>query len=509
MTTTATRHHASRPSSADSGGGSRLYIAQIAGIAAAFVALELAVAARYGFHRDELYFLACARHLAWGYVDQPPLVPAVARMVVAVFGSSVVALRFFPAIAGGMCIVLTACMARELGGGRRAQLLSALAAATSAQVLAAEHLLSTAAFDLFFWSAITYLVLRLLHTGNERWWLAIGTVTGIGLLNKYNVAFLLLGLAVGLAGSGRARMLTSRWLWTGAAIALAIWTPNLVWNAHHDWAAVAMLHSLHQENSTLGASIGFIPAQILIVGPVLLLFWVAGLRRLLRHPFGRPLGLAYLTLLVLDVITGAKPYYLGGIYFVLFAAGGLRLEERLATSDRSPRWYAWLFVIGAIVALPLTLPVLPVRALARGPWEGSINKDLSATVGWEPFVHQLAGVVASLPPSQRAHVVIFTGDYGAAGAVDLYGRRYGLPHAMSGHNSYWWWGPADATNDATTIAVDLPRDYLETIFAKVVPAGSVNAPNGIWTEERGDAIWICSRQKTTWTDAWPNAKHYG
>jgi len=486
-----------------------LWVGPIVGIAAGFAALELAVATRYGFHRDELYFLACARHLAWGYVDQPPFVPAVARVAVAWFGSSVVGLRLFPTLAGALTVVLTGCMARELGGGRRAQLLAALAAATSAEAIAALHLLSTAAFDLFFWAAITFLVLRLLRTENDRWWLAIGAVAGVGLLNKYNVAFLVVGLAVGLIGSGRVRMLASRHLWAGAAIAIVIWSPNLFWNAHHDWAALAMLHSLHQENSSLGASIGFIPAQLIVVGPALLPCWIGGLRRLLRHPFGRPLGVAYITLALLYAATGAKPYYLGGIYFVLFAAGGVRLEERLATSHRSARRYVWLFVIGAVVALPLTLPVLPVDALAKGPWEGNINKDLSATVGWKPFVGQVAGIVASLPPSQHAHVVVFTGDYGAAGAVDQYGASYGLPHAISGHNSYWWWGPAGATDGATTIAVDLPRSYLETIFGEVVSAGSVETPHDIWSEERGDPIWICRKQKIPWSSAWPAARHYG
>jgi 4-amino-4-deoxy-L-arabinose transferase-like glycosyltransferase len=162
-------------------------------IAAAFVAMELAVAARYGIHRDELYFLACARHLAWGYVDQPPLVPAVARVSTALFGSSAVALRVFPALAGGGAVLMTAQMARELGGGRRAQIVAALAAATSAQVLGADHLLSTAAFDLTFWAAITLLVVRLLRTGDERLWLAVGAVAGVGMLNKDNVAFLLVG----------------------------------------------------------------------------------------------------------------------------------------------------------------------------------------------------------------------------------------------------------------------------------------------------------------------------
>jgi len=507
--TATTRPRATDADAAESQVLPELHVGPIVGIAVGFVALEVAVAARYGFHRDELYFLACARHLAWGYVDQPPFVPAVARVAVALFGASVVGLRLFPALAGGLTVVLTGCMARELGGGRRAQLLAALAAGTSPVVMAALHLLSTAAFDVFFWAAITFLVLRVLRTENERWWLAIGVVTGIGLLNKYNVAFLVFAMAVGLIGSGRARMLASRYLWVGAAIALALWSPNLIWNAHHGWAALAMLHSLHQENSSLGASIGFAPAQLIVVGPVLLPCWFGGLRRLLGHSFGRPLGLAYITLVIVYAASGAKPYYLAGSYFVLFAAGGVRLEERLAGTHRPPRRYGWLFVIGAVVALPLTLPVLPVSALARGPWEGNINKDLSATVGWKSFVGQVAGVVASLPPSERAHVVIFTGDYGAAGAVDLYGASYGLPHAISGHNSYWWWGPAGATDGATTIAVDLPRDYLTTVFGQVVSAGSVETPHDIWSEERGDPIWICREQLIPWSSAWPGAKHYG
>ncbi len=319
-------------------------------IAAALVAVEIAVAPRYGYHRDELYFLACARHLAWGYVDQPPFVPAMARLATDLFGTSVVALRVFPAIAGGAAVVFTGLMARELGGGRRAQLIAALAAATSAQVLATVHLLSTAAFDLFFWSAITFLMLRLLRTRDTRWWLAVGGATGVALLNKYNVAFLLVGLAIGVILSRRGRLLNSRWAYAGVGIALAIWSPNLIWNAQHHWAALTMLHNLHQENSTLGASLAFIPAQLLIVGPFLIPVWLGGLRRLLRHPVGRPLGIAYLTLVVLYALSGAKPYYLGGMYFVLFAAGGLWAEQRLAAAPTRRARSAWS--PGSPLALP-------------------------------------------------------------------------------------------------------------------------------------------------------------
>ena len=356
------------------------------------------------------------------------------------------ALRVFPALAGGASVVFTALTARELGGRWRAQVLAALAASTSPQILAAFHLLSTTAFDIFFWSAITLMVVRLLRTGNEQLWLAVGALTGIALVNKFNVAFLVVGLAAGLILGGRSRMLGSPWLWAGCALALAIWSPNIVWNAQHDWAAVAMMHSLHEENSTLGASLAFIPEQLIVVGPVLAVFSIAGLRRLFRHPFGRPLGLRvprHARAVLRDRCQVLLPRRR-----ILHALRRRRVwaEERLVhrTPAKGVRGWVALMVAGAVVAMPITLPVLPTSALAKGPWEGEINKDLSATVGWPSLVGQIATIANRLPVAERANLVIFTGDYGAAGAVDLYGAGFGLPHAISGHNTYWWWGPVGA-----------------------------------------------------------------
>jgi Dolichyl-phosphate-mannose-protein mannosyltransferase len=480
-------------------------------VAAGLAALELAVSARYGFHRDELYFLACARHLAWGYVDQPPLVPAVAWLAVHLFGTSASALRVFPAIAAGATVVLTALMARELGGRRKAQLLAALAAATSPQVVSTFHLLSTAAFDVLFWAAICYLVLRYLRRGDPRLWLVIGVVAGFGLLNKLNVIFLLVGLISGLLLAGRGWDLWSPWVLGGVVAGLAIWSPNVIWNAQHHWATVSMLHSLHRENSGLGASIGFIPSQLIVVGPVLLVLWLAGLRTLLRSPFAKPLGVAFLVLVGLFTLGGAKSYYLAGMYFVLFAAGAKWSEDRLDSRRPARGVGGWILLMaaGLVIALPLTLPVLSQKTLPTGSWEGNINKDLSATLGWQDFVRQVAAVSGGLPPSERGDLVVFTGDYGAAGAIDLWGPRYGLPRAVSGHNNYWWWGPAGARDGATTIAVNLPRSYLLTIFSQVNPAGAVETPGRAWTEERGVPIWICRGQKETWAQAWPAARHYG
>jgi hypothetical protein len=482
----------------------------VIGIAIAFVAVELAVAARYGIHRDELYFIACARHLAWGYVDQPPLVPFVARIAITVGGPHAFALRVAPALAGGGAVMIGALMARELGGERIAQTFAALAGATSAAVLATTHLLSTATFDLFFWALLCLLVLRLIRFGDPRWWIAIGATAGVALLNKYNIAFLLVGVGVGLAATPSTRaLLRTRWLLAGGAIALLLVAPNIAWNAHHHWAAIAMLRSLHRENGSVGASLGFVPSQLFIVGPALIVLWVAGLRRLFDDTIGRVFAIAYVVLLALDTLGGAKPYYLTGIYFVLFAAGGVWYERRLARRPGHPLRTAVIFVVVAAASLPLTLPVLPAGAQPTSGWLGGINKDLSATIGWKGMARQVASVANSLPASERSRLVVFTGDYGAAGAVDLYGSVYGLPHAISGHNSYWWWGPGRAPDDSTTITVDVDRGYLETLFADVRLVGVVRTPGNVWTEERGDPIYLCRGQRRAWRVIWPSARHYG
>jgi hypothetical protein len=479
-------------------------------IALGFVALELALSPRYGIHRDELYFIQCAHHLAWGYVDQPPFVPFVAWLEGGVFGVSSTALRLMPALAGGGSVVITALMARELKGGTRAQIIGALAAATSAQLLAMFHLLSTAAFDAFFWSLISWLALRLLRTKEARLWLPLGVVAGIGLLNKLDIAILVAALAAAISLGSSRRLLASRYALGGALLAIGLSSPDLIWNATHSWAQLSMLESLHHENSTLGASLGFIPSQLIVVGPVLAVVWIGGLLVLRKDPAGRPLALTYLLLLAFFTVTGGKSYYLAGAYFALFAAGGVFVEQRVARATRTGRFRRWvvLVVAGALPTLPLALPVLPASALPSGSWEGQINKDLSATLGWQQLAGQVARIAAGLPPAERSQLVIMAGDYGAAGAIDLYGPAYGLPPAISGHNSYWWWGPGDSADHSTTIAVNLSQAYLRTIFTSVVEVGVVATPNNAWTEERGDPIFLCTGQIESWATIWPTARHY-
>ncbi len=339
----------------------------------------------------------------------------------------------------------------------------------------------------------------------------LGAVIGVALMNKLNVAFLVVALVIGLAAGSERRLLWSRHAWMGAAIGLVIVSPDIVWNAQHEWAQLSMLRSLHSENSTTGASIGFLPAQLIVVGPALCVLWITGLIHLWRSLRWRPLAVSYVVLAAWFTLSGAKSYYLAGIYFVLFAAGGVAAERRLCSKGKPGRVRGWiaLMVVGGVVALPLTLPLLPESTLPTGSWEGQINKDLSATVGWPMYVRQVAGIVNALPPGQRSRLVLLTGDYGAAGAIDLYGTRYHLPSAHSGHNTYWWWGPGGMTNDSATVAVNVPRSALLRVFHRVRLVGSVQTPNNVWTEERGDPIFLCTQQFASWSDVWPAFRHYG
>ena len=480
-------------------------------VAAAFLALELVAAPRYGLHRDELYFLACARHLSWGYVDQPPLVPFVAWAVNGLIGPFAWALRLLPALAGAASVVLCALMARELGAGRKGQVLAAVAAATSAEFLAAFHLLSTTAFDCFFWALITWITLRLVGTGDRRWLLVLGAVTGVALLDKWNAGFLVVALVIGIVSGPHRRLLRSGYAWSGAAVCLLLVAPDLAWNVGHQWAQVSMLRSLHAENSTLGASIVFAPAQVIVLGPVLSVLGITGLVHLWRDAGRRWLAVSYLVLLGWFVVSGAKPYYLAGAYFALFAAGGTALEQRWA-SRGSPghpgRWVAAM-VAWCVLVVALALPLLPSSTLPTGSGEGQVNEDLSATVGWPAYVDQVAAVADTLPPAQRARLVLITGDYGAAGAIDLYGPGLHLPPARSGHNTYWWWGPAGMPDDSVTIATNVPRSTLLRIFRTVRSAGTVRTPGNVWTEERGAPIYVGTDQFARWSAVWPSLRHYG
>ena len=480
-------------------------ISAIAAIAIAEVVLLVSLAGGYGYHRDELYFIQAGKHPAWGFDDQPPFTPLIGRLATELFGQTPTGLRVPSALALGACVLLAGLTARELGGGRRAQVLAAGSFAVSSALFIG-HLLSTTTFDLLAWTLTLYLFVRLLRGDDQRLWLAVGLVVGVGLENKWLITSLIAALAIGLVASRRLDLLKSRWLVAGALIALALWAPNLIWQAQHGWPQRTLSGQISGDDP-LGTRIGFLPFQLLIVSPVLAPIWIAGLVWLLRgshaRPF-RPLAFGYLAFLAIGLIGGAKGYYTAGWYPALLGAGGVRLEGWLA-ARRAQLLTGAAVALSACVSMLIGLPIVPARSLADTPI-GSVNSDVLETVGWPHFTDAVAGVYRSLPPAQQRHAVIFTANYGEAGALRRYGPSRKLPQAYSGHNSFWSFGrPPDGA--APVIVVGMDPAYLDQRFrgCRIV----THYDNGlrIDQEEQGTPIGICAGPRERWAREWPRLHH--
>ena len=495
-------------------------------IAAAGIAILLLVGGRNGYHRDELYFLEASRHLAWGYVDQPPLSIVFVWLSRALFGdTSLVGLRVFPALAFGSGVLLTGLVARELGGRRFPQTLSALALATS-PFLIAGHLAGPTVFDLVAWTLVSLLVIRIVRTGREHLWLLCGLVVGVGLLNKETILFLVAGLVVGFVVNRQTSILRSPWTWAGAGIALAIWSPTLVWQSRHGWAMLEMSRNIRREHSGLAYGPSFVAIQLLLPGwwtaPIWMAGWWAFWRERRFRPY-RAFAVAYGLLFVLiGVFIGDRPYYLGPLYAVLLAGGAIVTEGvvdgvRRFFSDRRPsRRFAWrsrraavgIVLVFGVLGLPLALPVLPASALAAVPLQ-KINYNLGEEIGWPELVATVAQVYDTLPPADRASAAIVAANYGEAGAVDRYGAEFGLPRAYSGHNNYWWWGPPPPAT-GTTIAVGFEDpSELTPFFGRVERAATIENAAGVDNDEEGAPVWLCRDQASPWPAIWPEFRHYG
>jgi len=390
-------------------------------------ALLVVTSTRYGYHRDELYYLAAGRHLAWGYSDQGPLSPFLAEIFGTLGHGSLLVFRIPSMLAALGSGLLASLIARELDGRIFAQVLTAMVAGGGLFVLAAGHLLVTSTFDLLVWVAVSYLVLRLLRTGEDRWWLVIGLVAGIGLLNKTLPVVLLLGIAVGLVLVSPARsQLRSPWLWAGGLAALAIWSPYLIWQATNGWPQLTISGEIRAEYSVAEERIGFAVLQLVLFGIAAMVLWIVGLISLLQERARRSyrvLVWIWLVTLVVFVVTAGQGYYTAGTYPALIAAGAVAFERW--THRRTLLIVA--VVVTTLVMLPPFIPVVPVRILVANPmWSGLAENQLE-TVGWPEFVDQVAAVYATVPATGRNSVTILTDNYGEAGAVDRYGPALGLP----------------------------------------------------------------------------------
>ncbi len=465
--------------------------------------LLLAVANRYGWHRDELYFLEAGKHLQWGYVDQPPFTPFVARVADELAPGNLVVLRLLPALATAASAVLGALVVRELGAGRSAQVAGAGVVAAGGFLLGVGHLLSTGTFDLTASLALIWLLCRLLRTGRGRLWLPFGAVAGAALLNKSLVVLLVGALLAGLVGDRRWDLLATPWLLAGGVLAAVLASPNLLWQARNGWPQLEMAEALSERLAAENRAL-LLPLQLLFFGPPLvgLLWfgarWLAGEGRGRRY---RSLLLAWPVAVGVNLATGGRPYYVLPLTLAVGLTGVVAWEERGA----SMRSLGRLIAVGAVVSLPLALPVLPV---STAEVSAAVNEAVAETVGWPELVDQLAGVVAELPLEEQADVVLLAGTYGEAGAIDRFGPSRGLPPAHSGHNGYGWFRqPTD--DGATVVAVRHALPELERWFEDCEQVGTVDNGLDLDNEVQGAPIAVCRGLRGTWAEVWPEVRRLG
>ena len=487
----------------------------------AFTLVHIASSGRYGFHRDELLTYSNALHLDWCYVVYPPLTAWLASLELAVFGPNLMGFRFFAAIAIGLLIVLTGLTARALGGSRTAMLVAAVAAAIEGPIIFLGSMLSYTSFDLLWWVAVAWCVANMLRSQNPRWWLGTGAAIGLGVLSKYTMAFLVVGLLGGMLLTSNRRYVRSPWFWCGVAIAAVIVLPVANWQFQHDFVGLAWMQSIHARDLREGSADYFLPSQLWrITNPVTVPLWLAGLWFLFATPAGKPfriLGWMYVIPLMLFLVARGRDYYLCPAYPMLLAAGAVWAEGRLASlSPRSQNaairstWTS--LAVGGLVSSAFVVPIAPINSTW---WRiaDSANDSFNMEIGWPELAATVARVRDSLPPGERATVGVLAADEGQAGAVNLFGRAYDLPEAISGMNSNWLRGYGNPPPQ-TVITVGFTHDKLDRIFASCIWAAKLPHPYGIVNETietigYHSEVWICRDVRGGWPAFWQHFQSYG
>jgi len=477
-------------------------VREVSVVALALGVVMMLMANRYGPHRDELYFVSAGRRLDWGYPDQPLLTPLLARLADIVAPHSLVVLRLSSLLAVCAFVVLSAAFARLLAGGRSAQVLAAVTVAASVFTVTVGHRLSTATFDTLAWTAILLVIGHALADDRPRLWLLAGAVAGVGLNNKHAVLFLLLGVLVGVAVVQETRaQLRTPYPWLAGLLALLLWLPNLVWQAAEGWPVLELSADIAEEYGGVLGMVEMVGQALVMFSPVVAVVWVYGLVRLLREPrFARvrPVAVAFVVIAAVFLVTGGKGYYLAGAIPPLIATGCVLLAERW-TGRRLVAAGAVLALSG-MVAWPAFVPVLPASTYA-GSFYPLLDQDQLETIGWPEFHRTIEAVIAEIPAAEREAAVVFTGNYGEAGALEWYGVSVTV---YSGHNGWREWGPP--ADDSGPVVV-VGRPGLEQGFTGCRVRGEVTNRAGADNEENGMHVWLCEAPLGSWSEAWPRLSH--
>jgi hypothetical protein len=480
---------------------------------------------RYGYFRDELYYIACARHLDFGYVDQPPLSILLLRLSQLLLGDSLPAIRLLPALAGAATVALAGAIARELGGRAWAVALACVGSLCALFNLAVGNFFSMNAFEPLLWTGCIYLFVRIINGGSPRLWIWMGVLLGLGLENKHSTAFFAVGIFFALLLTPERRHLAHKWIWLGGLIAFAIALPNLLWQAQHHWPTYELLSNIAHSNKNVALSPAeFIGQQVVFMNPGTLPLWLGGLLWLFASRKGRryrAIAIVYLVVLVEFIILHGKSYYLAPAYPMLFSAGGVAVERVFATRLNwlKPVLLSAVLITGALFA-PLVLPILPperlvayMQAIHLEPprtetsHTAALQQIFADQFGWEEMAGSVAHVYNHLRPEDQKRAAIFCQNYGEAGAVDFFGPKLGLPAAISGHQNYFFWGPRDWTGEVALV-LDTSGDDERELFASVEDLGQVVSSPWAMPFERRMHIYLCRDLKGSVNEIWPRLKNW-
>lgn len=483
----------------------------------ALFVFHLITSGQYGFHGDELYFIVCGNRPAWGFVDHPPFVPMVARFATEAMGINLFALRFFPALALGAGCFLTGWLARRLEGGHFAEFLAALTFIGAPMLLRGGAFLNIPVFEVLFWLIVAHLLVTLCQQDEPRWWLAIGAVCGLALLNKHTTLFLGAGILTGLLLSSRRKDFLTPWPWLGAMLAFLIILPNLLWQIQHDWATLDFIRRLNAAQMQTTPRAEFILAQVILLNLFGAIVWLSGLVFFLKNDRGHPyriIGFIYPTVLFIMLVFQAKVYYLVPAYPMLMAGGAVWLERRL-TCRRGRIALSTAIIAMGLIFLPMVTPVGSLE------WK---DRYVSRTIGFmiqKPtdltfdFHYQLcrpeevlkfSKVYTSLDDQERQRCVILTDQYDSASEVNVLGPALGLPPAISGSNSYYLWGPQGASGECV-IAFGYKEHLLKKWFREVRIAAYV-PDRGFATPPGNRPIFLCRKPYVSLAELWPKLKIY-
>ncbi|HUG13702.1 MAG TPA: glycosyltransferase family 39 protein [Thermomicrobiales bacterium] len=482
----------------------------VAFVALAKLVVHVSTSTRYGFHRDELYYITGGLNLSLGYVDHPPLVPLLAALAHALFGLSLPGLRLFSTLAGVTLVALAGLIARELGGGRFAIGLASFAALACPIYLLTNSLFQTVTFDQLIWVTGGWLVLRLLNTGDARYWPLLGLVFGIGLLTKYTIVIFVAGLALGFLLTCHRAWLRTRWPWLAVGIALLVASPNLWWQISNGWPSLEFIHNSSAREREERSFVTFPAVQLMMIGPLALPLVIAGVRGWFCQSLARyrPLAVAIAFAFILLMTLEAKPYYFAPAYVLILAAGAVMAEGAFAVASR-----AWMrsatvamLTVNVLLLLPILIPILPAGTAARyNIFE--MNDAFAESLGWNELAQTTAAAWHTLTPEQQERATIVAGSYGSAAAVDLYGARYGLPGAVSGHNSYYVWGPGTLRPEYLILVGFLPGQ-LELIDGTCTPAGTVTNRLNVENDEFNRPVYVCRDLHRALQDFWPELRDF-